>query len=36
MKELLEEYGAAIIVCIIGVGLIVFGGQMLDFISASL
>ena len=36
MKEIIEEYGATVIITVIGVALIVCAIDVLNFISASL
>ena len=36
MRELIEEYGAMVVVLIFGLSITVFGEQMLEFVSASL
>ena len=36
MKELIEEYGSLLVVWIVGMIILSFGGFMLDYVSANL
>lgn len=36
MKEIVEEYGAMVVVCIFAIAIVMCSGEILDFISTNL